>query len=105
MLRVRFIKRGMVNLNASQLIDYEPPYTKIRIIACGALAHEITDICAINGLDHIDLQCLPAILHNHPHKIAPMVREEIDNAKRIGFEKIFIAYAECGTQGELDKIS
>ena len=39
---------------------------RILLIACGALAREILDIKAANGWDHLDLQCLPAILHNHP---------------------------------------
>jgi hypothetical protein len=77
---------------------------KIRVIACGALANEIIDICRINKLSHIDLQCLPAILHNHPHKIAPLVLKEIKKARSLGFEKIFIGYGECGTQGALDEI-
>ena len=39
---------------------------KILLLACGALAREILDIIRINGWSHIDLTCLPAILHNEP---------------------------------------
>jgi len=77
---------------------------KVHVIACGALAREILAVCAANGLDHIDLQCLPAILHNHPDRIAPAVAEAIARARAAGFERIFIAYAECGTGGELDAL-
>jgi hypothetical protein len=76
---------------------------KVLVIACGALAREIGAIVEANGLDHIELTCLPAIWHNRPEKIAPGVRKLIrENRGRFG--KIAVAYAECGTQGELDKV-
>jgi len=34
------------------------------IIACGALAHEITALRRANGWEHVDVRCLPAELHN-----------------------------------------
>lgn len=77
---------------------------KIKVIACGAIAREIVDICEQRGLDHIDLTCLPAIWHIRPDKIAPGLREKIAEARAEGFERIYIGYAECGTQGEVDKI-
>jgi hypothetical protein len=76
----------------------------VRIIACGAIAREVIAIKEINGLDHIDLQCLPAIWHVTPQKIAPAMRQKIAEARAEGYRKIYIGYAECGTQGELDKI-
>jgi hypothetical protein len=77
---------------------------KLRVIACGAIAREVLAICQANRLDHIDLVCLPAIWHVYPNKIGPGMREAIAEARAEGFERIFIGYAECGTQGELDKI-
>lgn len=77
---------------------------KIKVIACGAIAREIVDICEQRGLDHIDLTCLPAIWHIRPDKIAPGLREKIAEARAEGFARIYIGYAECGTQGEVDKI-
>ncbi len=77
---------------------------KVKVIACGAIAREIVDICAQNGLEHIDLTCLPAIWHIRPGKIAPGLREKIAEARAEGINRIFIGYAECGTQGEVDKI-
>jgi hypothetical protein len=73
------------------------------VIACGALAREIGALAKANGLDHIELTCLPAIWHNRPEKIAPGVRRLIEE-NRTRFSKIVVAYAECGTQGELDKV-
>jgi Protein of unknown function (DUF1638) len=77
---------------------------RLRVIACGAIAREVLALCQANRLDHVDLVCLPAIWHVYPHKIGPGMRQAIAEARRDGFERIFIGYAECGTQGELDKI-
>lgn len=77
---------------------------KLRVIACGAIAREILAVCKANKLDHVDIVCLPAIWHVYPQKIAPAMREAIAQARAEGFQNIFIGYAECGTQGQLDKI-
>jgi Protein of unknown function (DUF1638) len=84
--------------------DHPAQAEKLRVIACGAIAREVLAIRSQHGLDHIDLQCLPAIWHVFPDRIAPAMREKIAEARAEGFQKIFIGYAECGTQGELDKI-
>jgi len=73
---------------------------RILILGCGALAREILAITA--QLDHIDLQCLPAILHNHPDQIVPAVRTAVHQATP-NYERIFLAYADCGTGGLLAK--
>ncbi len=78
--------------------------TKVRVIACGALAREIIAITQFNGLSHIDLACLPAILHNHPKDIPDAVEKAIIQAQNDGFDRIFVAYADCGTGGLLDKV-
>ncbi len=91
------------NMAKSSQID-DKATKKVKVIACGAIAREIVDICDQHGLSHIDLTCLPAIWHIHPSKIAPGLREKIANAREEGYEKILIGYAECGTQGEVDKI-
>lgn len=73
---------------------------RVLLIACGALAREIIAIKQANGLGHLDLQCLPAILHNHPDRIVPAVREAVAK-HREAYEEIFIVYADCGTGGQL----
>jgi len=73
---------------------------RVLLIACGALAREILDICAKNGWQHIDLQCLPAILHNTPDRIVPAVEEAVAR-QRDRYESIFVVYADCGTGGLL----
>ncbi len=77
---------------------------KVHVIGCGAIAREILAICEANRLSHIDLTCLPAIWHNTPEKITPGIKEAIDKARSEGFARIFIAYADCGTGGLLDRL-
>jgi len=73
---------------------------RILLLACGALAHEILDLRCANGWDHLDLQCLPAIYHNHPDRIVPAIRAAIA-ARRDDYDDIFVVYADCGTGGRL----
>lgn len=77
---------------------------KVRVIACGAIAREVIAVCNANGLTHIDLQCLPAIWHAYPEKIAPGMEKAIADARAEGIERIFVGYADCGTGGGLDAI-
>lgn len=71
------------------------------IIACGALAHELTAAIEHSGWRHLEIQCLPARLHNTPEKITGAVRDKI-RAARGRYRKIYVAYADCGTGGRLD---
>jgi hypothetical protein len=78
-----------------------PP--KTLLIACGALAREMLALIEANRWGHMTLECLPAKLHNRPEKIPDAVREKI-MLSRGRFEHIFVAYADCGTGGLLDKV-
>jgi hypothetical protein len=71
------------------------------IIACGALANEITALKRANQWTDVQVQCLPPELHNRPERIVPAVREQI-RAQRSQYDTIFVAYADCGTGGMLD---
>ena len=73
------------------------------IIACGALAREIQQVIQLNGWTSIDVQCLPASLHNRPEKIPPLVGGKIE-AQAPHYSEIFVAYADCGTGGLLDRV-
>src|SRR5271157_2351953 len=73
------------------------------IIACGALAHEITALRRANRWDELDVRCLPAELHNRPEKIPAAVRAMIHEA-RGRYRSIFVAYADCGTGAGLDQV-
>ena len=72
----------------------------VLLVACGALAREILELIRLNHWQHMDLQCLPAILHNSPDKITTAVRN-IVSAKRADYDTIFVVYADCGTGGVL----
>jgi Protein of unknown function (DUF1638) len=73
------------------------------VIACGALAREIAALKRANGWSALEVRCLPAELHNRPERIAPAVRAAIrENRER--YASIFVAYADCGTRGELDAV-
>jgi hypothetical protein len=73
------------------------------IIACGALAHEITALKRANGWTHVDVKCLPAELHNRPERIPAAVRALIQSS-RCHYRSMFVAYADCGTGGLLDAV-
>ncbi|MFO1468480.1 MAG: DUF1638 domain-containing protein [Steroidobacteraceae bacterium] len=73
------------------------------VIACGALAHEVSELRRINGWSVFDVQCLPPELHNRPEKITPAVREQI-RKYRSQYSRLFVAYADCGTGGDLDRM-
>jgi hypothetical protein len=75
---------------------------RVLIIACGALAREILALIAANGWTHLDLQCLPAILHNTPDKIPDAVTAAI-TTHGADYGQVFVAYADCGTGGLLQK--
>lgn len=75
----------------------------VLVIACGALAREILAICAANQLDHVELTCLPAQLHNTPDKIPEAVKAAIEE-NRDKYSEVLVAYADCGTGGLLDRV-
>ena len=73
------------------------------VIACGALAHEIMALKRANRWTDVTVQCLPAGLHNRPDRIPDAVRAKI-RAGRDQFDRMFVAYADCGTGGLLDRV-
>lgn len=72
------------------------------VIGCGALAREL--VALTRDLPGVEVTCLPARLHNRPEQIAAAVRERIDRvrAHRGDGPRVLVAYADCGTGGELD---
>lgn len=75
----------------------------VLVIACGAIAHEVMALRKLNRWDHLKVQCLPADLHNRPAEIPGRVRALIDESAG-RFEKVFVAYGDCGTGGALDAV-
>ncbi|MCI0425500.1 MAG: DUF1638 domain-containing protein [Actinobacteria bacterium] len=76
---------------------------RILVIACGALARELGDVIGLNGLDWVDIECLPAKLHNTPQHITAAIEQRLDRAQG-RYAKVHVGYADCGTGGMLDRL-
>lgn len=79
-----------------------PERPRALVVACGALGRELVALKESTGWDALDITCLPAIWHNHPEKIAPGLRRKLQAAH--GYEQVFVAYGDCGSGGEIDKV-
>ncbi len=81
--------------------------SKVLVVACGALAKELRHLISVladeSGAPAIDLECLPAKLHNRPELIPEAVRDRVQ-AARGRYQTILVGYADCGTGGLLDKV-
>jgi uncharacterized protein DUF1638 len=72
------------------------------VVACGAIAVHVTAIAKRRGWD-VDVHPLPPELHNRPERIGPAVAELLD---RLGlrYDRMAVAYADCGSYGALDAV-
>jgi hypothetical protein len=102
--RLESSEQGVESKAQAVKVESEHQPAPIRVIACGAIARETIAVLAANDMAHVELTCLPAILHNHPERIAPEVEREILEARAAGINDIFVAYADCGTGGLLDAV-
>ncbi len=75
----------------------------ILVITCSAVAREVNDIKKLGAWAQMDLQSITADLHVTPEKIPQAVADKIDKA-RDSYDHIFVAYGDCGTSGELDRV-
>ena len=75
----------------------------ILVITCSAVAREVNEIKKLGAWAQMDLQSITADLHVTPEKIPQAVADKIDRA-RDSYDYIFVAYGDCGTSGELDKV-
>lgn len=73
------------------------------LIACGALAHELVALQTANRWQSLDIRCLPAHWHNTPEKIVPGI-EALILEHRASYHSIHVAYGDCGTGGDLDRL-
>ena len=76
----------------------------ILVIACGAIARELTQVVRLDRLDGVEVVCLPAAFHNEPDRIPEAVRTAVRDGRERGIERILIGYADCGTGGRLDAV-
>lgn len=82
-----------------------PTSAKRLVLGCGALVYDLVELIRSNPLldQMIDLHCLPAKLHHTPQFIAGEVDKFLaQHAHK--YADVFVAYGDCGTVGELDKV-
>lgn len=75
----------------------------VLVIACGALAREISTLKRRHGWDHMKLTCIDARLHNRPALIPDRLRAKIREHAGC-YDRLFVAYADCGTGGAVDRV-
>jgi hypothetical protein len=76
--------------------------SRTAVIACGALAADVRRIARRRGW-HIDVHPVSALLHNRPDQIPGEVDARL--AELAGdYDKVAVAYADCGTYGALDAV-
>ena len=76
--------------------------SRTAVVACGALAADVRKLARNHGWD-VDVHPVPALLHNRPEKIPAAVAAEVDKLSG-SYDKVAVAYGDCGTYGELDKV-
>jgi hypothetical protein len=78
------------------------PAPRVLVVGCGALGRELVALTA--DLPNVEIACLPPDLHNRPGGIPGAVRDRIRRGRADGFDQVFVAYADCGTGGMLDRV-
>ena len=74
------------------------------VLACGALAGDLRAVLRACGLgESIEVEYLPANLHNRPEQIVPTLRPRLAMAKTRN-HSVFIGYSDCGTGGMIDAL-
>ena len=75
------------------------------VLGCGALVYDLLRLVKQNPSfsDKVNIQCLPASWHNSPQLIAPGVEDYLSKNAHL-YGEVYIAYADCGTGGALDKV-
>jgi hypothetical protein len=76
---------------------------RLLVLVCGALAREVRAIVHANGWEHVDVRHLPAELHATPRRIPQALEEALEDASG-RYERVFVAYADCGTTGGIDEV-
>ena len=74
---------------------------KVLVVGCGALGRELVALTRV--LPGVDLTCLPAELHNRPERIPEAVGGRL-RSRGGDYDRVFVAYADCGTGGLLDRL-
>jgi len=75
----------------------------VLVITCAAIAREVNELKKLGQWSQMDLEAITVDLHARPEKIPAAVADKIDQA-RDKYDHIFVAYGDCGTSGELDRV-
>ena len=75
---------------------------KVAIILCGALGREVVAIVKRQGWE-VGLFGISAQDHSLPQRIAPHVEHKL-RALIPQYERVIVAYGDCGTGGQLDAV-
>jgi len=76
---------------------------RLLVLACGALGREVRAIVQANGWEHVEVRHLPAELHATPKRIPQALEEALEDANG-RYDRVFVAYADCGTTGGIDEV-
>lgn len=76
--------------------------SRVLVLACGALIKEVQAIRDLNDIG-IEIECLPASFHLHPERIAPELRNRLED-RVTRFDRVLVGYGDCGTAGEIDDV-
>jgi len=71
-------------------------------VACGAIARHVADVAARRAWP-VDVHPLPPLLHNRPERIAAAVERRVRDLRQ-RYDRVAVAYADCGTYGALDDV-
>jgi hypothetical protein len=82
---------------------FEAEHPEVLVLACGAIAREVLAVIRLNRWTNVTVRCLPAKLHSRPERIAPAVDAKLRELHG-RYERVFVAYADCGTGGALDSV-
>ena len=77
--------------------------TRPLVLACGALARELRAVLEADKLDErVDVDYLPAPLHNRPEGIVPAIEERL--REEPPDRPVLLGYADCGSAGAIDDV-
>jgi hypothetical protein len=95
------VQQLLLSPDEERVFEAERP--EVLVLACGAIAREVLAVIRLNGWANVTVRCLPAKLHSRPERIAPAVDAKLIEL-RDRYERVFVAYGDCGTGGELDEV-
>lgn len=81
-----------------------PAPDRVMVIACGTVAREIAAHAAAAGLDHVDVEALPARLHARSDAIPAALRARARVAFARGYGRVVAAFGDCGSGGAIEAL-